>query len=93
VTCDELISGYNRYIYTDKLWSELSKVPNPTQKLLSKVIYSMSYVFWDSVGKLLPAKAKMFNFGAKIHKTLHFFLCKNTGVFHINLTSHCKELL
>lgn len=88
---DELFCGYNRYIFTDKLWSKLNKIPHPIRKLSSKVITSIPVGFFDYVGKLLPKKAKMSNFGEKIHKASHVLLCENIDELYIDLISHCKE--
>lgn len=88
---DELFCGYNRYIYTDKVWSKLSKIPLPLRQLGSKLVSSISERVWDKVGSALPAKAKMSNFGAKMHKASDVLGCKNADELYINLTSHWKN--
>ncbi|KZN58248.1 hypothetical protein N473_05765 [Pseudoalteromonas luteoviolacea CPMOR-1] len=88
---DELFCGYNRYIYTDKVWSKLSKIPLPLRKLGSKLVSSISERVWDKVGSALPTKAKMSNFGAKMHKASDVLGCKNADELYINLTSHWKN--
>ncbi len=36
---DELFGGYNRYLYTEKVWNKIKIIPNPIRKNLFKIIY------------------------------------------------------
>ena len=44
---DELFAGYNRYLWTQRLWSRLSPVPASLRQLLGRGLAIPSPAFWD----------------------------------------------
>ena len=44
---DELFCGYNRYLFTEKVWSWISVLPLALRKLASSVINSLPVKLWD----------------------------------------------
>ncbi len=52
---DELFAGYNRYISTDKVWRNLSRLPYPIRSSAGKLLGSTSPRFWDGLYKKLTS--------------------------------------
>jgi asparagine synthase (glutamine-hydrolysing) len=48
---DELFAGYNRYIWTQSLWSKFSVAPDSVRQLIGKLLAVPSPAFWDSIYK------------------------------------------
>ncbi len=49
---DELFGGYNRYIFSDRLWKKYGDWPLFIRDLISKILSVPPYHFWDSTYKL-----------------------------------------
>ena len=45
---DELFGGYNRYIWTNKIWSKIKFLPIPLRKLISNLLESIPPSKWDT---------------------------------------------
>jgi len=48
---DELFAGYNRYIWTDNIWSKLQSVPVPVRKIIGQMLALPSPKVWDGIYK------------------------------------------
>lgn len=46
---DELFAGYNRYLWTEYIWSKLSNIPWPLKRLIGKALAAPSPRLWDSL--------------------------------------------
>lgn len=65
---DELFCGYNRYHFTDKVWTKLKKVPFSIRKAISSTLLFVSPNRWDKFSKLLGLQKRLPNLGNKIQK-------------------------
>jgi asparagine synthase (glutamine-hydrolysing) len=65
---DELFCGYNRYHYTDKVWTKLKKVPVSIRKAISSTLLFVSPNRWDKISKLVGLQKRLPNLGNKIQK-------------------------
>ena len=69
---DELFCGYNRYLLGDRLWRHLSRLPLGLRRVIAQALTSLSPRAWNTLGKplqcALPARHRLANLGAKIHK-------------------------
>lgn len=69
---DELFCGYNRYLYADKLWRNLSLVPSSLRGSIGKALTTIPVYLWDRVFSLLdhitPAKFNGIGLGNKLYK-------------------------
>ena len=69
---DELFCGYNRYVYTDKLWRNLSLVPTSIRRSIGKGLNSIPVHRWDKVFSFLnhitPSKFNGVGLGNKLQK-------------------------
>jgi len=65
---DELFCGYNRYHYTDKVWTKLKKVPFLIRNAISSTLLFVSPSRWDKFSKLVGLQKRLPNLGNKIQK-------------------------
>ena len=83
---DELFGGYNRYVFSDKIFSKIAKAPNLLRKLISKTIFSMSEDKWDSILGGLMSK-RYANIGHKLHKAANVLSAESIRDLHFQLIS------
>ena len=83
---DELFGGYNRYVFSEKMFSKILKSPIFFRKLMSKTIFSMSEEKWDSLLGHLMSK-RFANFGHKLHKAANIVSSKSIRDLHFKLIS------
>lgn len=83
---DELFGGYNRYVFSDKIFSKIAKAPNLIRKLISQTIFSMSEDKWDIIlGGLLNKRYA--NIGHKLHKAANVLSAESIRNLHFQLIS------
>ncbi len=46
---DEMFAGYNRYLWTQSLWSKLSSIPFPVRLAVGKILALPAPAIWDSL--------------------------------------------
>lgn len=86
---DELFAGYNRYLFGDKVWGLLSKVPKPLRTLSEKGLLSISPSSWDKLAARLPVLNKNEGrLGDKIHKFSGLLSASNREEFYQLAVSH-----
>tara|TARA_B110000879_G_scaffold213019_1_gene313015 strand:- start:121 stop:2121 length:2001 start_codon:yes stop_codon:yes gene_type:complete len=61
---DEIFGGYNRYIWTQKIWNNLSVIPYPLRNFLSKSALKISELSLSKLDAIIHVKRS----GQKIHK-------------------------
>ncbi len=70
---DELFAGYNRYIFTERIWNTINKVPlsirNTSSKILNTIPSPLVEVILNSSNYFLPSK---FKFAYPMNKYLKF---------------------
>lgn len=65
---DEVFAGYNRYIYADRYFDTINKIPFSLQHILKKMIFSVSQKNWNKVFFHLPSKLSHSQGGDKLYK-------------------------
>jgi asparagine synthase (glutamine-hydrolysing) len=87
---DELFGGYNRYIFSQKMFKNISKTPNSIKKLMSKIMFSLSEEKWNFIlGRLM--RNRYSNIGHKIHKTANIVSSKSIRDLHFKLISQIQN--
>jgi len=82
---DELFGGYNRYLWTKKIWSKIKFMPIPLRKLISYGLESIPPTTWDTFLKnIVDISAP----GDKIHKVATVINAKSLEDCYFNLISH-----
>ncbi|MGI0116912.1 asparagine synthase (glutamine-hydrolyzing) [Zooshikella sp. RANM57] len=87
---DELFSGYNRYLLTEKIWHKISFMPNFIRRNISKIILSISPSHWDTIISLLPS-VKVAQGGDKIHKAASVLTSSSIESLYNRLVSHHRH--
>lgn len=89
---DELFGGYNRYVLTDRLWRNLSRLPQSLRRMTAGGIRSVSPSTWDSLAGLfqlaLPRKWQLANVGEKLHKGAGVLAAETVNDLYRGLVSH-----
>lgn len=89
---DELFGGYNRYVFTDRLWRNLSRFPRSLRRVLADGIRSVSPRAWNTFAGLfqsaLPGKWQLTNLGEKLHKGAGVLAAENVDDLYRGLVSH-----
>jgi asparagine synthase (glutamine-hydrolysing) len=92
---DEVFGGYNRYRWTNDVWSRMITLPLWLRKLISKIIFIPSEYRWKQIYSLveflLPLKYKMRLPGEKIHKVAVSLAALDVEDLYLCLTSLWKE--
>lgn len=87
---DELFGGYNRYVFSDRIFSKISKAPNSIRKLISKAIFSITEEKWDSLLGSLMSK-RFANIGHKLHKAANVLPAESIRDLHYQLISQIQN--
>ncbi len=87
---DELFGGYNRYVFTQKMFNKIKKVPTPVKNILSKLIFSLSEENWNKYfGRLFESRFS--NLGYKLHKGADVLNSSSVKNLHLKLASLIHE--
>jgi asparagine synthase (glutamine-hydrolysing) len=69
---DELFGGYDRYLFTQRIWNRIAKVPVPLRAAAARAFTAVPASAWtrfgDAAGTLLPRALRMQRLGDKVHK-------------------------
>ncbi len=71
---DELFAGYNRYLWTERLWNRRDRLPRPVRTLLAGGLTALSARQWERLAGLLRGglpfvtPLRQANLGGKLHK-------------------------
>lgn len=68
---DELFGGYNRYLYTSRLWDRISAVPKPLRRLAARALTAVPASSWTKLGNsagAIAGFAQVNQLGQKVHK-------------------------
>jgi asparagine synthase (glutamine-hydrolysing) len=75
---DELFAGYNRYNWSESIWSKVGSIPLPVRKLLALLLRQPGPEFWDVCYKLIAtvcranSMSKQRMVGLKLQKLSEF---------------------
>ena len=87
---DELFGGYNRYVFTQKMFNKIKKVSTPVKNILSKLIFSLSEENWNKYfGRLFESRFS--NLGYKLHKGADVLNSSSVKNLHLKLASLIHE--
>lgn len=92
---DELFGGYNRYLTAHSVWRSTHRLPKPARRALSRLLASVSVSGWDklfaTIGKVVPARARLRTPGEKAHKLANVLLADSESSYYRELVSHCRN--
>jgi asparagine synthase (glutamine-hydrolysing) len=92
---DELFGGYNRHVWSNRIWNAVSWLPVSARSTLAGAIRRVTPKtwdkFWEICAPLLPAKAKHRNPGLKLHKIAGMLSVKDREALYQQHTSHWQD--
>lgn len=65
---DELFGGYNRYVWANRVWPTMSRIPLALRRLAGSAVRAVPPALLDQVWKLLPQGMQAAQPGDKLHK-------------------------
>jgi len=89
---DELFGGYNRHVWSNRIWNAVGWMPLSARFFLAGLIRSITPQTWDKLlgicALFLPSEAKHRNPGLKLHKIAEMLAVKERGFLYQRHTSH-----
>ena len=82
---DELFGGYNRYLWTRKIWSRMKYMPISLRKFISYGIDSVSPSVWNRILRQMVDTPQS---GDKMHKLSSILASSSAEDCYLNLISH-----
>jgi len=86
---DELFGGYNRYLWTRKIWNKVKYMPSSVRNFIAWGMTSVSPMVWN---KILRQIVSMPLPGDKIHKLASLLPAKSAEDFYFHLISHWHDV-
>lgn len=68
---DELFGGYNRYIWGQRVWNRMRRIPQGLRRGVAGGIAGVPMLAWDALGRALPGTQGVVRLGDKAHKLAH----------------------
>lgn len=69
---DEVFGGYNRYLYANRLWRRMARIPRPLRSLAGRGVLALPASGWDTlyraIAPLLRPRSRLALPGEKAHK-------------------------
>lgn len=91
---DELFGGYNRHLWTDRMWKSMRCIPLPLRHALAKAVTSLSTDTWDDLfrqyERWLPSAMRHRIPGYKLHKMAAIATANSPATIYGRLTAHWK---
>lgn len=92
---DELFSGYNRYVWGQRIWDKIGWLPTRLRSTLARLITSVSTQGWDRVftqlTPVLPRSLRVRLPGDKLHKLAEILAVESPNALYCQLVSHWKN--
>ena len=86
---DELFGGYNRYLWTRKIWAKVKFMPPSVRRFIAWGMKSVSPIVWN---KILRQIVSMPLPGDKIHKLANLLPAQSAEDFYFYLISHWHDV-
>ncbi len=74
---DELFGGYNRYIWSERIWRQMGWMPQPVRQMLGHALTAVSVGGWDRLGAFAPMSMQVRHLGEKVHRVADRFAAVN----------------
>jgi asparagine synthase (glutamine-hydrolysing) len=92
---DELFGGYNRYLFTKRIWHSVNRLPNFARKAVSKLLRAVPPAGIDRGFRLLrpvlPGKLRPTTPGDKAHKLADLLLADSPEALYYGTLSHWQN--
>jgi len=92
---DELFCGYNRYVFADKLWKGLNRVPLAVRTLISRSVENFPTGSWNKlfagIDRMSPRRFNGISWGDKLQKGAQVIGSKNLNDLYMRLVSNWQD--
>lgn len=88
---DELFGGYNRYVWGRLLWQRTGHLPRGLRLFASRLMTALGPRQLDSLGSILPRRARLPAFGDKLHKLAGVIDAADADDFYQRLISQQRD--
>jgi asparagine synthase (glutamine-hydrolysing) len=92
---DELFGGYNRHVWSNRIWDAVGWLPLSARSCLAGAVRSLTPQAWDRLfgvcAPFLPGKANQRNPGLKLHKIAEMLSVEDRGSLYLRHTSHWAD--
>lgn len=87
---DELFGGYTRYMFTERVWNRMHRVPLPFRRLSGAALRVPSARAWDRLAGGV-ARRRTPNFGDRIHKGAALLAANTIDEMYFSVIAHCRN--
>ncbi len=88
---DELFCGYNRYVITNNIWQNISRLPISLRSVIASTITSFSPQILNKIfaplQRIMPNSLRFTNFGDKLHKGAGVLNASDVDQLYLRLVS------
>jgi asparagine synthase (glutamine-hydrolysing) len=88
---DELFCGYNRYLWSARMWPQLSRLPFALRRLGASAVSQISPAVWtriaDALEPVLPARLRVRGAGDKLHKLARAAASRSADELYVDLAT------
>lgn len=88
---DELFCGYNRYVWGERVWRKVARLPLSFRRVLASVVLKLPAARWDQLLRLvngvIPKGQRFKTVGSKLHRLATALGAGNGAAFYEALTS------
>lgn len=88
---DELFCGYNRYVWGERIWRKVSRLPLALRRVLAASVLKVPATRWDQllhlVNCIIPKRQRFKTVGNKLHRLATALASQNGAVFYEALTA------
>jgi asparagine synthase (glutamine-hydrolysing) len=92
---DELFGGYNRYLFTKRVWNSMGRFPKPLRKAALTILRAIPPVHVDhafhALNPFVPMKLRLTNPGDKIHKFARLSAAETIEAVYYQTLSRCDN--
>jgi len=86
---DELFAGYNRHLFAQTKWSQISAIPAPMRALVGNSLTMLPPSVWESLFKLVSTGAAQPH--EKVYKLAQVLKSSSMGEFYRAVSTHWNE--
>ena len=92
---DELFGGYNRYLWSSRIWQKIGWIPQNLRHTFASTLTSVSPKNWNRtfafINPLLPSKFQQPFAGYKLHRLAEILAVPDPDTMYAGLVSRWKE--
>src|SRR5215210_118330 len=87
---DELFAGYNRYLFAERLWGSLSRLPLGLRRAAAAALNAVPGALLDGMSHIIPRRMRPPQPSDKLKKLAGILPCDAEGIY-LRLVSQCPD--